>query len=174
MHEAKTIWLTGLSGAGKSTIADALKQRFDMAGQPCVVLDGDRLRTGLCADLGFSHEDRSENIRRVAHVCRLFNDTHVVAIVALISPYAKDRLIAREVIGITRFVEVHIATALEECERRDPKGLYSKARAGLLKEFTGVSAPYEPPTEPACVLDTTKLSVAQCVDTLYRLAGASR
>ena len=169
---AKTFWLTGLSGAGKSTIAQALKEQLAAANRPCVLLDGDVVRTGLCADLDFSPAGRAENIRRVAHVCRLFNDTGVTAVVALISPAAEDRRIARQIIGTPSFLEIHIATSLEVCERRDPKGLYSKARAGTIKEFTGISAPYEAPLEPTCRLDTAQTSVAESVAMLYALVNA--
>ncbi len=168
-----TFWLTGLSGAGKSTIAQALKVRLGEAQRACVVLDGDHLRSGLCADLGFSPQDRAENIRRVAHVCRLFNDNGLIVIVALISPYARDRALACDIIGPEHFLEVHIATSLQTCESRDPKGLYRKARAGLLKEFTGISAPYEAPANPACALDTVALSLDQCVSQLHALLGTA-
>jgi adenylylsulfate kinase len=168
---AKTFWLTGLSGAGKSTIALALRERFVVASSPCVLLDGDVVRTGLCADLDFSPAGRAENIRRVAHVCRLFNDTGVTAVVALISPAAEDRQIARQIISPANFLEIYIATSLEVCESRDPKGLYSKARAGAIKEFTGISAPYEAPLEPTYRLDTANISVAECVAVLYPLAN---
>jgi adenylylsulfate kinase len=168
----KTFWLTGLSGAGKSTIALALKEQFVATERPCILLDGDIIRTGLCADLDFSPAGRAENIRRVAHVCRLFNDAGVIAVVALISPAAEDRRTARQIIGTPNFLEIHIATSLEVCESRDPKGLYSKARAGMIKEFTGISAPYEAPQEPTCRLDTVQATVAECVATLYPLANA--
>jgi adenylylsulfate kinase len=171
-NPANTFWLTGLSGAGKSTIAVALREKFVAANRPCVLLDGDVVRTGLCADLDFSPAGRAENIRRVAHVCRLFNDTGVIAVVALISPAAEDRRIAREIIGTPNFLEIHIATTLEVCESRDPKGLYSKARAGTIKEFTGISAPYETPLAPTCRVDTAHASVAECVAMLYPLASA--
>jgi adenylylsulfate kinase len=169
MKDARTFWLTGLSGAGKSTIASALQERLSLAGQHCTLLDGDVLRTGLCADLGFSPESRAENIRRVAHVCRLFNDAGVTAIVALISPYAHDRGTARHIVGESKFLEIHVATSIELCERRDPKGLYAKARAGEIKQFTGISAPYEEPSEPACRLDTGQLALDECVDRLCHL-----
>ncbi|MEC5388192.1 adenylyl-sulfate kinase [Uliginosibacterium sp. H3] len=169
MHDARTFWLTGLSGAGKSTIASALQERLTQAGRHCTLLDGDVLRTGLCADLGFSPESRAENIRRVAHVCKLFNDAGVTAIVALISPYAHDRDKARQIIDASKFLEIHVATSIELCERRDPKGLYAKARAGEIKQFTGISAPYEAPVAPSCRLDTGQLALADCVELLCRL-----
>lgn len=167
--EVKTVWLTGLSGAGKSTLAVALKNRLAESATRCVVLDGDILRSGLCADLGFSPKDRSENIRRVAHLCKLFNNEGLHVIVALISPYAQDRLLARHIIGGKAFLEIHVATSLAECERRDVKGLYAKARKGEIGQFTGVSAPYEAPTQADCVLDTAQLSVTQCVDSLHAM-----
>lgn len=170
MNDARTFWLTGLSGAGKSTIASALHARLSEVDRHCTLLDGDVLRTGLCADLGFSPEARAENIRRVAHVCKLFNDAGVTTIVALISPYIKDRDIARSIIGESKFLEVHIATSIELCERRDPKGLYAKARRGEIEQFTGVTAPYEAPVAPACRLDTAALSLEQCVDMLCRVS----
>jgi bifunctional enzyme CysN/CysC len=144
------VWMTGLPSSGKSTIAHALEQRLIGSGQPAYVLDGDNLRHGLNGDLGFGDEDRSENVRRTAHVARLFADAGVVAIVSLVSPFAADRARARELIeaeGLP-FREVWVSTPLEECEQRDPKGLYKKARAGELAGFTGVDGPYEAPDQP--------------------------
>ena len=161
-----TVWLTGLSGSGKSTIACALKKCLTEAGRICYILDGDDLRKGLNRDLGFSPEDRTENIRRIAEVARLFNEAGLWVIVAFISPYRADRHSARETIGRDRFVEVFIDAPLVVCERRDPKGLYKKARAGLIPEFTGVSAPYEPPDRPALVLSTDRENVSQSVERL--------
>lgn len=149
-----TLWLTGLSGSGKSTFAFALEQRLFAAGHACTVLDGDNIRHGLNRDLGFSPEDRGENIRRVAEVARLFNDAGLVVITAFISPYRADREQAREIIGAERFLEAFVDAPLEECERRDPKGLYARARAGEIPEFTGISAPYESPEAPAMHLRT--------------------
>lgn len=157
-----TVWLTGLSGAGKSTLAVELERRLIDARHPALLLDGDNLRTGLSRDLGFKPADRHENIRRVAEVARLVNDAGVVAIAAFISPYRADRQMAREVIGDERFMEVHVSAPLEVCERRDPKGMYRKARRGELPEFTGVSAPYEAPEHPALVVDTGDRSVEEC------------
>lgn len=161
-----TVWLTGLSGAGKSTVAYALETALDVTDHRAFVLDGDNIRHGLNRDLGFSREDRLENIRRVAEVAKLFNDAGLIAIVAFISPYEEDRKIAREIVGRERFFEVFVSASLECCEQRDPKGLYAKARAGLLPEFTGVSAPYDVPRNPALVLDTTGTPVNDCVATL--------
>jgi bifunctional enzyme CysN/CysC len=144
------VWMTGLPSSGKSTIAHALEQRLVGSGQPAYVLDGDNLRHGLNGDLGFSDEDRTENVRRTAHVARLFADAGVVAIVSLVSPFAADRAQARSLVeaeGLP-FSEVWVSTPLEECEQRDPKGLYAKARRGELPGFTGVDGPYEPPRLP--------------------------
>ncbi len=145
-----TVWLTGLSGSGKSTIAAALEQRLVAAGIPAYVLDGDNLRHGLNGDLGFAEADRAENVRRAGEVACLFADAGLVAIVPLISPYLADRerVRARHVAGDLRFFEVFVDTPLEECERRDPKGLYAKARAGELPHFTGIDDPYEAPVDP--------------------------
>jgi adenylyl-sulfate kinase len=151
------IWLTGLSAAGKSTIAQLVQRQLFAAGHLAVVLDGDRIRGGLCEDLGFSPEDRQENVRRVAHVAQLFADFGLIAIVALISPYREDRACARKICA-RRFLEVFVETSIETCEQRDPKGLYRRARSGDLLEFTGVSAPYEPPLEPELVLDCERLA----------------
>ena len=169
---AVTVWLTGLSGSGKSTIAAGLEQRLVALERPCFVLDGDKVRTGLNRDLGFSHEDRTENIRRIAEVAHLMNEAGLIAITALISPYRADREMAREIIGAERFVEVWLDATLEICEGRDPKGLYKKARRGEIPEFTGVSAPYEAPQAPQVTLHTGKETVASCVDALLaRLKG---
>jgi bifunctional enzyme CysN/CysC len=145
-----TVWLTGLSGSGKSSVAVELERQLIDAGRPAYLLDGDNLRHGLNGDLGFSAEDRDENVRRVGHVARLFADAGVVAIVPLISPYRAARDFARSLheAADLRFVEVFIDTPIEVCESRDPKGLYAKARAGELTGMTGIDAPYEPPLEP--------------------------
>jgi adenylyl-sulfate kinase len=147
------VWLTGLSGSGKSTVARALELALARAGRLAVVLDGDNVRHGLCADLGFSAVDRAENIRRVGHVAALLADAGVLAITAFISPFRADRAAARAVIG-GDFVEVFVDTPLAACEARDCKGLYAKARAGEIPEFTGVSSPYEPPEAPELHLRT--------------------
>jgi adenylylsulfate kinase len=161
-----TIWLTGLSGSGKSTIAEAISQHPVLAGSPVSVLDGDVLRTGLCKDLGFSMADRHENVRRVAEAAKLLNDAGVTVVCALISPLRSDRELARAVIGEHRFLEIFIAASLEACEQRDPKGLYKKARSGKLPMFTGISSAYEPPTTPTLLLDTDTLAVDDCVEQL--------
>ena len=145
-----TVWLTGLSGSGKSTIATALEELLVARGTPAYMLDGDNLRHGLNGDLGFSEADRAENVRRAGEVACLFADAGMIAIVPLISPYVDDRakVRARHDAGGLRFVEVFVDTPLAECERRDPKGLYAKARAGELEHFTGIDDPYEPPVAP--------------------------
>ncbi|KPY85821.1 Adenylyl-sulfate kinase [Pseudomonas syringae pv. tagetis] len=159
----KTVWLTGFSGSGKSTIAFALERALMDLGKLAYTLDGDNLRQGLCRDLGFSAADRSENIRRIAEVARLMNDAGLVVISSFISPYEADREAARAIIGHERFIEVFVSTPLETCIQRDPKGLYRRAVAGELKDFTGISAPYEPPVNPALQLDTRHLSIEQCL-----------
>lgn len=162
-HDSATIWLTGLSGAGKSTLAFALEQTMLETGRACYVLDGDNIRHGLNRDLGFSPEARTENIRRIAEVAKLFNDAGLMVITAFISPYRADRAMAREIIGAEKFVEIHVATDINTCEQRDPKGLYAKARAGQIADFTGISAPYEAPLTPDLALDTAQLRVDACV-----------
>jgi bifunctional enzyme CysN/CysC len=149
-----TVWFTGLSGSGKSTVAMALEHLLVSAARPAYVLDGDNLRHGLNADLGFSAADRAENVRRVGHVARLLADAGVVALVPLISPYRADRDLVRALHGEAGlpFLEVFVDTPIELCEQRDPKGLYKQARAGQLKDFTGIDAPYEAPTDPELVL----------------------
>ena len=168
-HHPATIWLTGLPSAGKSTLAFGLEQRLTTMGHAAYALDGDNVRHGLSRDLGFSPRERKENIRRVAEVARMFNDAGLFVITAFISPYREDRDDAREIVGTECFLETYLSTPLGECERRDPKGLYRQARAGLLPEFTGVSAPYEPPQSPAIALDTSQLSVEECLDRLVAL-----
>lgn len=162
-QRAATVWLTGLSAAGKSTLAFALENALLAAGRLAYVLDGDNLRHGLCRDLGFSASDRRENIRRVAEVAALLNDAGPIAIAAFISPYRDDRAAARAIVGAERFLEVHVSTSLATCEVRDPKGLYRRARKGEMHEMTGVDAPYEAPGEEAMHVDAGVLSVAACV-----------
>jgi len=166
--KALTYWLTGLSGSGKSTIAKALERRMFGLGRNVYRLDGDNLRFGLNKDLGFSKEDRKENIRRVAEVARLFNEAGVSVICSFISPYIEDRSAAREVIGNDTFVEVYLDTPLEVCEKRDPHGLYKKARSGDIKDFTGISAPYEAPENPEERVNTAEMSVEMIVEQLLR------
>ena len=166
---SRTIWFTGLPGAGKSTLARSLEQALVARGHACAVLDGDELRRGLCRDLGYSPADRSENIRRTAEVARLFNRAGTFAIVALISPLAGDRAQARAIVGMQTMIEVHVATPLAACEARDPKGLYARARRGEISDFTGIDAPYEAPLNPELSLDTSVLSPAACLGRLMPL-----
>jgi bifunctional enzyme CysN/CysC len=161
-----TVWLTGLSGSGKSTIAKRLEKELVDAGHLAYILDGDNVRHGLNSDLGFSAEDRTENIRRVAEVARLMNDAGVIVITAFISPYRADRDQAREIVGRAAFLEVFVDAPLEVCERRDPKGLYKKARSGEIQQFTGISDPYEPPASPELVLHTDERTADECVAVL--------
>jgi len=160
---AFTIWFTGLSAAGKSTLALSTAEILAVRGIPHQVIDGDELRRGPCADLGYSREDRRENIRRAAGLCERLNASGTVVIAALISPYRDDRDEARRIIGVDRFHEVYLSTPLSVCEFRDPKGLYRRARAGEIVAFTGVNDPYEIPPAPQLTLDTHLSSVAECM-----------
>lgn len=162
-HSGSVIWLTGLSGSGKSTIATELERELFNLGRHTYILDGDNMRHGLCSDLGFSPEDRVENIRRIGEVTRLFTDAGMICITAFISPYRADRDLARKIAPPGKFFEVYLNTPLDVCEQRDVKGLYARARAGEIKNFTGVSAPYEPPLKPEIELHTEKSTVAECV-----------
>ncbi|MEW9679306.1 adenylyl-sulfate kinase [Pseudomonas sp. TE50-2] len=166
-----TLWFTGLSGAGKTTLGFQLEKALLETGKLAFVLDGDNVRHGLNRDLGFSSIDRSENIRRVAEVAKLMNQAGLIVIVSLISPFAEDRSMARHIIGSEYFREVYISTPLEVCEIRDPKGLYSRARAGEITGFTGVSSPYEAPSCPDVSLDTSTMSVESCISKLIRVIG---
>lgn len=150
-----TIWFTGLSGSGKSTSAIALEQLLASEGYVCRILDGDNIRTGLNSNLGFSEEDRNENIRRIAEVCKLFTDTGIITIASFVSPTADLRRMARDIVGADDFFEVYMSTPLEECEMRDVKGLYAKARRGEVKQFTGISAPFDVPEHADISIDTT-------------------
>jgi len=165
-HAGAVIWFTGLSAAGKSTLAMGLEERLLALGYACYTLDGDNVRHGLNANLGFSPEDRTENIRRVGEVAALFADAGLVCITAFISPYRADRARARQAAQRTAFHEIHVATSLAVCESRDPKGLYQKARAGELPDFTGIDAPYEAPEIPELVIDTSQATVEHCLDCL--------
>ena len=159
-----TVWLTGLSGAGKTSIALALAQALKAQGRAVALLDGDQLRHGLNRDLGFTPQDRHENIRRTAEVERLMNDAGLTVIAAFISPYRADRAMAAQVIGAGQFIEIHVSTPVAVCEARDVKGLYAKARAGQVTQFTGVSAPYEAPLAAALTLDTQALALEESVE----------
>jgi adenylyl-sulfate kinase len=160
--------MTGLSGSGKSSIARELERKLFDQGFHTVVLDGDNIRQGICGDLGFSAADRAENIRRVAEVAKLFLHTGVITITALISPFANDRELARKIIGAENFVEIFVDCPLPICEERDPKGLYARARNGLLPEFTGIGSPYEAPPRPEIILRTAEESLSSAVERLWR------
>ena len=163
------LWFTGLSGSGKSTVAVALERELHRRGRLCRLLDGDNIRTGINAGLGFSADDRRENIRRIAEVGKLFVDTGIITLAAFVSPTEELRTLARDIIGAADFKEIFVATPLEECERRDVKGLYARARRGEVKNFTGISAPFEAPQNPALVLDTTDTPVEESVGKVLAL-----
>jgi adenylylsulfate kinase len=171
-QKGATVWLTGLSGAGKSTLAVAAEAALVERGCLAYVLDGDNVRHDLNRNLGFSHQDRTENIRRIGEVAKLFTDAGVIIFTAFISPYRADRDAARAIMRSGDFIEVHVAASLETCEQRDVKGLYRKARAGEIPEFTGISAPYEAPEHPELVIDTNHRSVDECVQELVSFLEA--
>lgn len=150
-----TLWLTGLSGSGKTTISKELSKKIRDLGIHTCVIDGDELRSGLCSDLGFDAADRSENVRRAAHIAKILNANGIFSIVAMISPYISDRKSATDIIGSEKFFEIYISTPLHICENRDPKGLYAKARRNPSSQMTGLQSPYEKPCEPALTLDTS-------------------
>jgi len=165
-QKSLVIWLTGLSGSGKSTIANELAYQLQEKGKLTYILDGDNIRMGLNKDLGFSDNDRKENIRRIAEVAKLLSDAGVIVITAFISPFIEERERAKEIIGIDNFLEVYVKADLSVCEERDPKGLYKKARAGEIPMFTGIDSPYEEPTRPFRNIDTSKWSLQECTDIL--------
>ena len=162
------LWFTGLSGSGKSTVAIALERELHKRGLLCRILDGDNIRSGINANLGFSEEDRRENIRRVAEVAKLFVDTGIITIAAFVSPTEDLRQLAEDIIGKDDFKEIYISTPIEECERRDVKGLYARARRGEVKNFTGISAPFEAPKNPALSIDTSKMPLEESVNLLLK------
>jgi adenylyl-sulfate kinase len=168
------VWLTGLSGAGKTTVADLLDRRLHSLGRHSIVLDGDNLRHGLTADLGFSDADRSENIRRVGHAAALMADAGLIVIVSLISPFREDRQRAREAVGTGRFIEVFVDAPLDICRQRDPKGMYARALAGDLPRFTGIGAAYEPPEKPDLHLRTDTISPEQAVEQILVALNSRR
>ncbi len=167
------IWMTGLSGSGKSTVAIGVERELHRRGILCRILDGDNIRAGINSNLGFSAEDRRENIRRIAEMGKLFVDTGIVTIACFVSPTTELREVARQIIGEKDFREVYIATPIEECERRDVKGLYARARRGEVKDFTGISAPFEAPTHPDLSLDTSQMTLKQEVEAVVELVYAS-
>jgi adenylylsulfate kinase len=163
------IWFTGLSGSGKSTVALGVERELHARGILCRILDGDNIRAGINSNLGFSAEDRRENIRRIAEIGKLFVDTGIVTIAAFVSPTEEYRSLARDIIGAEDFKEVYVSTPLEECERRDVKGLYARARRGEVKDFTGISAPFEAPASPTLTIDTSVLPLEESVRRVVRL-----
>jgi len=163
-HKPKTIWLTGLTGAGKTTIAYALERRLFDAGKQCYVLDGENVRLGVNKDLGFSADDRNENVRRAAEVAKLLNDAGLTAICAFLSPYDEGRKLVARIIGEDSFVEVYLSAPIEECKKRNPDGMYDMADDGQIKQFTGVTAPYEVPESPDIVIPTHQMGIDECVD----------
>ncbi|RFU67641.1 adenylyl-sulfate kinase [Peribacillus saganii] len=163
-HHSFVLWFTGLSGSGKSTVANAVAQKLYEIGVRNYVLDGDNIRHGLNKDLGFSEEDRKENIRRIGEVSKLFVDGGQVVLTAFISPFQADRELVRSLLNEDEFVEVFVKCPLEECEKRDPKGLYEKARQGKIPEFTGISSPYEEPANPELVIETNQHTIEECVN----------
>ncbi len=163
-HRGATLWFTGLSGSGKSTVAHRVERLLIERGVFAYVLDGDNIRQGLNRDLGFSSDERTENIRRIGEVARLFTDAGALVLTAFISPYRADRARVRELMGEGGFIEVHVTAPLEVCEQRDPKGLYQKARAGKITDFTGVDAPYEEPEHPEIRIDTAQEDVDACAN----------
>lgn len=167
-QSARVFWLTGLSGSGKSTIAEKVERLLFNDGYLVQIIDGDNIRSGICNNLGFSLEDREENIRRIAEVSKLFVHCGIICINSFVSPTATIRENARSIIGVDDFFEVYISTSLEECENRDVKGLYAKARAGEIKNFTGIDSPYEAPLHPALKIETEKSTVDQSAEILYQ------
>lgn len=171
-HRAIVIWFTGLSGAGKTTLANALETELHRQGRRTLVLDGDNVRHGLCADLGFSATDRHENLRRVGQMARITMEAGVITLAAFISPFNEDRAMVRDIIGAADLFEVYVKCPLEVCEYRDTKGLYRKARLGEIADFTGISAPFETPAGAHLVLDTSEMPVALCVELLLERLGS--
>ena len=168
-HKSVILWFTGLSGAGKSTLAHAVEDRLHQMACRTFVLDGDNVRHGLCGDLGFSEDDRKENIRRIGNVAKLFLEAGVIVLTAFISPFRSDRRLVRNMVHHGEFLEIFCNASINVCEQRDVKGLYQKARKGEIKNFTGISSPYEAPANPELTLDTGTLSLTECVDQVIDL-----
>lgn len=162
------VWFTGLSGSGKSTIAVEVEKILFEKGFATYLLDGDNVRHGLNSNLGFSNEDREENLRRISEVAALFRDAALITLVSFISPFQASRQLAREKVGSENFIEVYVKADVETCAKRDPKGIYEKAKKGLIKEFTGISSPYEEPEEPDVLLDSAELTIEECVQKVLK------
>ncbi|MGG4265140.1 adenylyl-sulfate kinase [Peribacillus simplex] len=173
-HESTVLWFTGLSGSGKSTIANAVAKELYNRNIRSYVLDGDNIRHGLNKDLGFSEEDRTENIRRIGEVSKLFVDSGQFVLTAFISPFRADRQIVRDLLEEGEFIEVYIKCPIEECEVRDPKGLYDKARKGIIKDFTGIDSPYEEPEKPEIILESDQYSIEECVEQIIDYLTSKR
>lgn len=165
----QTLWFTGLPGSGKTTISKALSNSLQNNGKNVCIIDGDELRAGLCQDLGFNKIDRAENMRRAAHIAKILNINGIYALVAMVSPYAEDRDMAYEIIGKDRCIEVYVSTPLEICEKRDPKGLYARARSGSNTLMTGIHSPYEAPLEPSLTIDTSREDLSISIQNLISL-----
>ncbi len=174
-QKGMVVWFTGLSGSGKSTIAVEVEKRLYEEGFATYLLDGDNIRHGLNANLGFSTEDREENIRRIAEVSALFKDAGLITLVSFISPFKQSRQFAKERVGSDYFIEVYVKADVETCAKRDPKGLYEKAKNGIIKDFTGISSPYEAPEKPDVMMDTSVLTIEECtqkvLETIIRVQG---
>lgn len=168
-NKHQTLWFTGLPGSGKTTISKYLSEKIRDSGRSVCIIDGDELRSGLCFGLGFTKQDRSENIRRAAHIAKILNSNGIFALVAMVSPYADDRQMAYEIIGKDRCIEIYVNTPLAICEERDPKGLYMKARNGSNALMTGVQSPYEPPSKPHLKIDTSREELSTSIANLYKL-----
>ena len=167
-HESPVVWLTGLSGSGKSTIGNALEQALFDRGIKTQVLDGDNIRMGLNKDLGFTDDDRKENMRRISEVANLFSDSGTLTITAFISPFREERELCRQIIGEDNYIEAHVSTDLETCEDRDPKGLYKKARAGEIKDFTGIDSPYEKPLKADIYIKNDNISIEKVCENIIK------
>lgn len=168
-HKGVVLWFTGLSGAGKSTLAHAIEEKLHQMGSRTFVFDGDNVRHGLCSDLGFSNDDRTENLRRIGEMTKLFLEAGIISLTAFISPFQKDRERVRTLIPHGDFLEIYCKCSLDVCETRDVKGLYKRARAGEIKDFTGISSPYEEPVSPELSLDTGELDLDECIDQVLDL-----
>lgn len=171
-HRALTIWFTGLPSSGKSTLAHCVEKKLHTLGVRTYTLDGDNIRHGLCSDLGFSPCDRKENLRRIGEVIRLFLDAGIVTLCAFVSPFEEDRINLKKLVGEEDFILIYCKCPVDVCEKRDPKGMYKKAKAGLIKEYTGISAPYEEPSAPDLILETHLLTVEECVEKIFTLVSA--